>query len=169
MPKRPAYDDICEFSRCTNADEERLLRLYRAAPWEERTTFLYRSSRIRFGPFFSTDYNSMRDTENPTALHEDLETALRSICPREHFGEIDIILEPPYFKSLFSSAWVDIAPVILGAADQDGQRADELYRAVVDHCYAIWQRPVTFQRKDALELIEDWREAALQTLFLFQE
>jgi hypothetical protein len=163
------HNDLGDFSRCASVDEERLLTLYRSSTWEDRTAMLFRLCRIHYAPFFAESFSRREDADDTSYLHEELESALRSICPREHFVELETTLHEPYFSLLWKSAWGDIAPIILGASEQDGQRADELYKAVLAHCSHDWRRPVTFQRKHALALIEDWREAALQAIFSVQK
>jgi peptide subunit release factor RF-3 len=163
--------DLETFSSCSSPDEERLLSLYRASPWEDKTQFLYKITRLRFSPYFAEVFNKQADARDPTYLHEELEQALREICPREALWEIGV--EDFYIPSIFISAWGGIAPVILGATEKDGQRADELYRAILGHCDEVQRNrlsknAVAFKRQDALKLIEDWREAALKLVFLYK-
>lgn len=165
MPQRPAHHDLSQFSRTTSVDEELLLTLYRRSSWKDRTATLFRLSRLHFATFFAEDFSRERDAHDSSYLHEELEQALRDLCPREQLGELGLRLVEPQFSGLWISAWGDIAPVILGASEQDGQRADELFKAVQGHCEAEQRRLVGFERRDALALIEAWREAALQALF----
>lgn len=164
MSQRPAHDDLCEFSQTTSVDEELLLTLYRRSSWEDRTATLLRIGRLSFAPFFAEDFSREQDSQD-SYLHEELEQALRNLCPREHLGELGLSLVEPQFSGLWISAWDDIAPVILGAREQDGQRADELFSAVQAHCLAERLQHVRFERMDALALIEAWREATLQAIF----
>jgi hypothetical protein len=163
--KRPAYDDLCQFSRTASVDEELLLTLYRQSSWEDRTATLFRLSRLYFAPFFAEHFSREQDARDTSYLHEELEQALRDLCPREHLGELCFSLIEPQLSGLWISAWGEIAPVILGASEQDGQRADELYKAVQGHCAAERLPTIKFERVDALVLIEDWREATLQAMF----
>lgn len=165
MCQRPVHDDLSEFSATTSVDEELLLTLYRRSSWEDRTATLFRLSRLHFTPFFAARFSREQDAQDSSYLHEELEQALRDLCPREHLGVLRVDLHEPYFSLLWRGAWGDIAPVILGASEQDGQRADELFRAVQAHCEAVQRRLVGFERRDALALIEAWREDVLQALF----
>ncbi len=165
MRQRPAHDDLSQFSRTTSVDEELLLTLYRRSSWEDRTATLFRLSRLHFAPFFAAHFSREQDAKDSSYLDEEIEQALRNLCPREHLGDLLFDLCEPYFSILWRSAWGDIAPVILGASEQDGQRADELFKAVQGHCEAEQRRLVGIERRDALTLIEAWREAALQALF----
>lgn len=169
MHQRPVHDDLSQFSRTTSVDEELLLTLYRRSSWQDRTAMLFKLSRLQFAPFFAENFNREQDAHDSGYLHEELEQALRALCPREQLGELGLSLVEPQFSGLWTSAWGDIAPVILGASEQDGQRADELFRAVQGHCDAERRRLVGFERGDALALIEAWREAALQALFSVRE
>lgn len=163
--ERPAREELCERMETATADEGRLLVLYRRAMREDRTAILFRLTRLQFSPFFAEHFSRERDAEDSSYLHEELEQALRLLCPRWHLGELDPQLIEPQFSSIWRSAWGDIAPVILGDSEQDGQRADELYRAVQEHCMAEGVRSCRFERASALALIEDWREAVLQAVF----
>jgi hypothetical protein len=169
MRQRPVHEDLGEFSATTSVDEELLLTLYRRSSWEDRTATLFRLCRLHFAPFFEAHFNREQDARDSSYLHEELEQALRDLCPREYLGDLDLNPVEPQFSGLWISAWGDIAPVILGASEQDGQRADELFKAVQAHCEAEQRRLVRFERRDALELIDAWREAALQALFSARE
>ncbi len=163
--ERPGHEDLCEPMETANADEARLLVLYRRAAREDRTAFLFKLTRLHFAPFFAESFSRLQDARDPSYLHEELEQSLRLLCPRWHLGELDPLLVEPQFSSVWRSAWGDIAPVILGDSEQDGQRADELHRAVHRHLAAEGLSHIRFERAAALALIEDWREAVLQAVF----
>ncbi len=157
-----------DLSGWLSPDEERLLNLYRDSCQEDRSQFLYRITRRRFAPYFAESFDKERDAADPSYLHEELEQQLRTICPRDLLGEF--LGEEPHCWELWATAWGSVAPVILGAAEQDGWRADELYNAAIrlwdmlgdgPHC----RKPMKFKRKDALAFIEAWREAALELAF----
>lgn len=163
MPRSIARD-LMEFSRTASPDEERLLELYRRSPGAVRCQLLTGLSRLHLCPFFHPDgRKDDRVLFDWTHLHEETEEALRDLCPKHHLGEVCLAFDS--LAILWRSAWGDIAPVILGLSCHDGQRADELYEAVLKHCAAEWRGDVRFTRHDALALIEEWREAALQHIF----
>lgn len=166
MSHRTVADDFRERSTTASADEERLLTLFRSSSWEDRSHLLYRLTRLHFVPFFAEHFSRELDARDSSYLHEELEEQLRLICPRHHLGSARTVFdETVLFNALWKSAWGDIAPVILGSDEHDGQRADELYQAVVAGCKEASQVGVDFQRMDALALIEDWREQSLQLVF----
>ena len=153
-------------------DEDRLLSIYRIFSFEDRTDFLYRITRRHFVPYFAGSFDSTRDAKDPSYLHEELESALRTIMPKEILGELYDTFVYPQLELLWTSAWGGIAPVILGATERDGQRADELYAALAEHWGTLsvrWDtgrdRPMPFDRKDALALIEAWRKTLLDCGF----
>jgi hypothetical protein len=161
-----------DLSGWLSPDEERLLNLYRDSCQEDRNQFLYHITRRRFAPFFAEQFDKTRDAVDPTYLEEELEQELRIICPSEYLGEF--LSEEPHRLELLTAAWGRVAPVILGASEQDGQRADELYNTAI----RLWdmlgnspcrRMPMKLSRKDALAFIEAWREAVLELVFRHQD
>jgi len=177
MSDFPVQADLCNFSKTRTPDEERLLAHYRASPWEDRTELLYRIARLRYAPCFAECFNRVSDARDQTYLHYELEQELKDEFPKHLNSSIaqiyDGLTEQQFsgiFEGLVTSGWPSIARVILGATEQDGRRADELYSAILGSCQSAYMgNPPIFSRRDALELIEVWREAVLQKLFRFQD
>lgn len=177
MSDFPVQADLCDFSMTVTPDEERLLAHYRASPWEDRTELLYRIARLRYAPCFADDFNKKCDAADSTYLHEELEQELRDEFPRQLNSAVAQIYEclteqqfAGIFEGLANSGWPSIARVILGASEQDGQRADELYGAIRSAIQSEFRGdPPTFSRKDTLALIEAWREGVLKKLHRFQD
>jgi len=173
----PVQADLRTFSTRASPDEERLLAHYRASSWEDRTELLYRIARLRYAPCFAENFNKKYDADDSTYLHEELEQELREQFPRQLNSAIAQIYEyltaqqfAGIFEGLVTSGWPSIARVILGATEQDGQRADELYSAICSASKSAFiGDPPNFSRRDTLELIEVWREGVLQMLFRFQD
>jgi hypothetical protein len=169
MEEFPAQADLLKFSTTASPDEERLLQLYRRLPLENQTEILYRVTRRCLADYFTVRFDDVMDSEDSVYGQEELEDYLRGICPMECLGGLWEVFDGTYFECLWVSAWGRIAPVILGASEQDGQRADELFRAVNTHCAELRLDLRGFQRGDALRLIESWREQALQNAFSASE
>lgn len=148
-----------------SSDERRLLSLFRDMDWPQQSALLHKLTRARYAEWFASAFVADRDMDELWRYHAELEEQLRLVCPTHHFGELHRFFQGLYFTSLFSTAWGETASVILGSGAQDGQRADELLSAVFECCSGEWRRPVTFTRRHALALIEEWREAVLQQVF----
>jgi hypothetical protein len=178
QPLEPIRVDVRDaFPDGLSPDEERLLQHYRDSPWKDRTELLYRIARLRYVPCFATRFDSDSDARDETYLHAELEDELLLQFPRELSSPIaelyDVFTRAQVFGGIFQalemSGWGSIARVILGATEQDGQRADELYSEIHSVSQSVCSRePPKFSRRDALELIEAWREGVLQQLFQFQ-
>lgn len=149
-------------------DEERLLQLFRNCSVKERSKILYRLTKLQFAEQFAADFQgnelpvSLSDPND--YLSEELEQSLKDIVPNEILDRQRIFISEPQLSGLWEIAWGRLAPVILGSTEQDGQRADELFSAISAHCIDE-NRSGNFRRRDALELIERWRESALQLAF----
>ena len=170
MSKFPVHDDLMQFSKTASSDEERLLQLYRNCSESERNEILYRVTRRRFGPRFGAwaqaNSDKVQFADDSSHLYEELEEGLRDICPTELLKELGTILNDQQFNGLWQGAWDSIALVILGTSEHDGRRADELYREVTDVASHLgMHKDFNFSRRDALELLETWREAALERAF----
>ncbi len=168
MRKVPTVAEVLhERSTTESRDEELLLVLFRRLSVDDRSEVLFRLTRRQFAPFFADEFSEVRDAQDSTYLHEELEEKLRLLCPRERLRSVYPTFELGLlFKSLWQNAWGDIAPVVMGSDEQDGQRADELVRAVISCSRAAGgPRDPSFSRMDALRLIEDWREQVLECIF----
>lgn len=170
MRKFPVQDDLKVFSKTDTPDEERLLQLYRNCSSTERNEILYRVTRLNFGLAFAareqTSGYKLRLADESHHLYEELEQGLRDICPTELLKELRSVITEQQFSGLWQGAWGGIATVILGTTEQDGQRADELYKEIMNVASALGMySEFNFSRHDALELIETWREATLVKAF----
>jgi hypothetical protein len=169
MSKIPVQNDLMQFSKTESADEERLLQLYRNCSDSERNEILYRVTRLRFAPSFGAWAQSngyvVNLSDADEHLHEELEEGLRDICPRELLREVGAAMTDQQFNGFWQGAWGSIAPVIFGTSERDGQMADKLYAEVAGTAPSVWRGKFQFSRREALELIETWREAALQRAF----
>jgi hypothetical protein len=165
METFPFQAELLRFSKTESSDEERLLQLFRRLPWKKRSEVLYGVTRRCSAEWFAECFDDAEDARDSVYLQEELEEYLRCICPRERLGPLWDAIQGVYFESLWISAWGRIAPVILGASDHDGQRADELFAAIVRHCSEERIDLGGFDRRDALDLIGAWREEVLQRAF----
>lgn len=165
MSKFPVQDDLMEFSKTDSPDEERLLQLYRNCTRTERNEILCRLTRLRLSPEFETRRGAVLFGDESHYLYEELEDRLRQICPRDRLKQLGDELNEPQFNGLWDGAWGGIADVILGLSENDGQRADELYAEVARIAKNFRLKEYSFSRKEALDLIETWRETALRLTF----
>ena len=148
------------------ADEERLLLFYREfLSQNEQDELLYNIARIQFASHLDIqDFDVQRMIIDPDYLKEEIEEELKVVgSPMEVRGLMGIFFcDEPYYSILYSTAWNNIARVILGTSENDGSRADELYNTALK--LFDYHRPMDFSRKQALELIETWREYAFSCL-----
>jgi hypothetical protein len=166
MSKFPVQDDLLQFSTTANSDEERLLVLYRQCSFEERTELLYRITRLKIADWFTGRTGKVHFCDTDVDRPRELEESLKDIYPIEVLERLQISIHEPQLSSIWSDAWGEIAPVILGSTERDGHHADALYLSVRDYCQSQRRGDMSkFSRRDALELIETWRESALQILF----
>ncbi|MNC21698.1 hypothetical protein D3C76_1069410 [compost metagenome] len=149
-------------------DEERVLNLYRNISPDERQMYLFRLSRQLYLPWFADEYDPERDAVDSTYLVDELEQQLFLLAPWWLLGEF--LGDEPHRSALVQTAWNYAAPVLLGVAENDGFRADQLFNSAI----GLWdcmddgpsrRGPLDFTRQKALVFLEKWREEVLHQLF----
>ena len=164
MNDQPVQRDLNVYTQTESPDEERLLTLFRRCTLEQRSEILCRLTRLQFAPFFTCTKVGLGDPEEH--LYEELEQSLRDLYPKAVLEKLRTSIQEPQLSGVWIDAWGRIAPVLFGITDRDGRHADALYLALREYCESQGRgRLENFMRRDALELIEVWRETALQALF----
>ena len=148
-----------------SSDEERLLLLYRdfMSP-SERDELLCSITRAQFASYLDvSNFDKHQAITNCDYLQEEIEKELKLIASMDITGKMgNFFCIEPYHSILYQTAWGNIASVIFGSCDNDGARADELYNTALK--LLDQPRTVDFCRKNALELIEAWREEVFNCL-----